>query len=250
MWGEIEPPAKTQPSLCDSEDACKPPEEPGTQHREFDFDRPPQTQPPSRRDAEVRPPPPAMLCIRIIQTCARCGLLWLLQQSSLCWSYSSWARLSPPASMTWWRPLPWVGAQWRASRKERLNWPWRSAKRSCCISTGADHWCSWRGTMYVCTARCVEVFVYTHLFLSSHQLKKVFSTLTAWPKYKTGICCIYSPPFLGLPQAPEPISVCPRLLRSTSSALQQSDTETSWGVHQQDQGPKPALRRPQGPAEG
>ncbi|XP_041813574.1 coiled-coil domain-containing protein 97 [Chelmon rostratus] len=52
MWGEIEPPAKTQPSLCDSEDACKPPEEPGTQHREFDFDRPPQTQPPSRRDAE------------------------------------------------------------------------------------------------------------------------------------------------------------------------------------------------------
>lgn len=56
--------------------------------------------------------------------------------------------------------------------------------------------------------------------------------------------------FLGPTQASEPVSVRPRLLRSTGSALQQSDTETSCSVHQQDPGSKPALCRPEGPAEG
>lgn len=54
----------------------------------------------------------------------------------------------------------------------------------------------------------------------------------------------------GLVKAPRPVSVCPRLLRSTGSALQQSGPEASCIMHQQDQGSKPALRRLKGPAEG
>lgn len=56
--------------------------------------------------------------------------------------------------------------------------------------------------------------------------------------------------FAGLPQAPGPVGICPRVLRSAGSVLQQSDSETSRSVHQQDQGSEPTLCRPQGPAEG
>ncbi|XP_076608745.1 coiled-coil domain-containing protein 97 [Chaetodon auriga] len=52
MWGEIEPPVKTQPSLCDSEDARKLPEEPVEQFKGFDFKRPAHTQPQPLQDPE------------------------------------------------------------------------------------------------------------------------------------------------------------------------------------------------------
>lgn len=57
--------------------------------------------------------------------------------------------------------------------------------------------------------------------------------------------CFFSP---GLTEAIGSICVCPRVLRSASSTLQSSDTETSWSLRRQDQGSKPPLCCPQGPA--
>ncbi|XP_058509666.1 coiled-coil domain-containing protein 97 [Solea solea] len=46
MWGEIETPVKPQPSLSESEDTSKIPEEPVTQFQRYEYHRPTQTEPP------------------------------------------------------------------------------------------------------------------------------------------------------------------------------------------------------------
>ncbi|XP_034394917.1 coiled-coil domain-containing protein 97 [Cyclopterus lumpus] len=51
MWGEIDPPARTQPSLCESEDESDLPEEPVTLSQLWDFKRPTEAQRP-RQDAQ------------------------------------------------------------------------------------------------------------------------------------------------------------------------------------------------------
>lgn len=60
MWGEIDPPVQTQPSLCESEDQSELPTEPVTQSPKYDFPRPADTHQP-RQDTQVRPTASAAL---------------------------------------------------------------------------------------------------------------------------------------------------------------------------------------------
>lgn len=80
MWGEIEPPVKTQQSAREGEDESKLPEEPVTQRlQRCDFYRPADTQQP-RQDTQVRPAASAaLLYIRVMQISAHCALLLLIQ---------------------------------------------------------------------------------------------------------------------------------------------------------------------------
>lgn len=71
MWGEIDPPVKTQPSLCESEDESELPEEPVTQSQRCDFHQPADTQQP-RRDAPVRDNQLPLFCITLMQIYAHC----------------------------------------------------------------------------------------------------------------------------------------------------------------------------------
>lgn len=86
MWGEIDPPVKTQPSSYESEDKSELPEEPATPSPKCDLYRPTESQQP-RQDGQVRSPASAALAVLtvIVQLHGLC----------LCLSYSAGARLSP-----------------------------------------------------------------------------------------------------------------------------------------------------------
>lgn len=136
MWGEIiEPPVKTHPSSHESEPESKEPAKPVDFPRRCDQNRQTETRQ-LPRDFQVR----------------RSAFMYNIFRHFLVWSCANAAvahRASPAAWTPCWQTWPWAAARWGASRSGRLSWASGSADRSCCSSSAADRWCSWRGTTWV-----------------------------------------------------------------------------------------------------